>query len=324
MIAPAEQVLTDISDRDEWLAVRRTGIGSSDSHVLMLGGHWDDESPYFVWRSKMDPEFEIEVNQAMRRGVALEDEVAQQYVAATGNQVQATGIWRSNLSPVLLASPDRLVIDQNGGLECKTSTSRSARYFDEDVCPQRYEWQARHCMAVLRTDWWDVACLVVDTWELMTWRVYRDLEKEAALIAVCEEFWANYVEPGIPPEIDRPSGLEIKLRYDAPRDDVLNLESDDPDADLLRLTIADRNALKKQVKALEEELGTIDDRLRLLAGDYQEVQIEGERVYSWKQYESRRFDSKKYQAAHPKQWRRFSKLSKYRTLNVSKKFDPNE
>lgn len=320
----AELVLADISDREEWLAVRRTGIGSSDSHVLMLGGHWDDESPYFVWRSKVDPEFEIEVNQAMRRGVALEDEVAAQYSHLTGNAVETTGIWRSHAAPVLLASPDRLIPAENGGLECKTSTSRSARYFDDDTCPQRYEWQARHCMAVLQTEWWDVACLVVDTWELKTWRVHRDVEKEAALIAVCEEFWANYVEPGVAPEPDHPSGLEISYRFDTPSDEVLNLEPDDPDADLLRLTIADRNALKKQAKAIGEELDVIDDRLRMLAGDHQEVQIAGEKVYTWKQYESRRFDSKKYQAAHPKQWRRFSKLSKYRSLNVSKKFDPNE
>lgn len=324
MSAHAQQVLSDISDREEWLAIRRTGIGSSDSHVLMLGGYYEDESPYFVWRSKIDPEFEIEVNQAMQRGIALEDEVAEQYSRLTGNQSEPTGIWRSLESPTLLASPDRLIVGLNGGLECKTSTSRSARYFDEDTCPPRYEWQARHCMAVLQTEWWDVACLVVDTWQLMTWRVYRDKTKEAALIAVCEEFWANYVDPCIPPEMDHPSGMEIKYRYDTPSGEVLNLDSDDPDADLLRLTISDRNALKKQVKALEEELKIIDDRLRLMAGEHQEVQIEGTKVYSWKQYETRRFDSKKYQAAHPKQWRRFSKLSTYRTLGVSKKFDPNQ
>ena len=201
------QILAEGSG-EAWLEGRRRGLGGTDTVVLMGAGTYDDETPYFVWLKKVEG-YDIPDNPAMERGRALEPVVLARYIDDTGHKVVETGLWQHAEHEMVLASPDALVVDEDGepigGVECKTTLERTARKWDGE-CPARFEWQSRHYMAVLDVPWWDVVALVVDTWEVYHWRIERDMDKERALLAACSGFWRTYIEPGIPPEPDNPTG----------------------------------------------------------------------------------------------------------------------
>ena len=71
---------------DEWLALRRTGIGGSDAGAIM--GVSPYKGAYSVWADKIGKLPPIEDNEAMRQGRDLEDYVARRFAEKTGLRVR--------------------------------------------------------------------------------------------------------------------------------------------------------------------------------------------------------------------------------------------
>lgn len=314
-------LVTATGSGDEWLQARTRGLGGSDAVTLMGAGEYEDETPFFVWLKKTEAGYDIPDNPAMERGRALEPLVIQQYMDDTGNTVVDTGMWQHAEHPVLIGSPDGLVVDPDtlevlGGFEAKTTLDRTARTWDGEL-PPRYEWQSRHYMAIMGVPWWDVTCLVVDTWEVLHWRVWRDEAKERALIAACEGFWETYVVPGIPPE---PEGvmasLEAYHRWPEPTQARLELTSDQEEGWVTAALIEERNQLKAYVKSAEERLEGIDSELKVLAADHETVLLDGQPVYTWKAQSRESLDAKRLRADHPELAAEYARTSSFRVLRV--------
>lgn len=308
-----------------WLGERRKGLGGSDAVVLMGAGQYEDETPYFVWLKKAEG-YDVPMNGAMERGHDLEPIVRQKYEQRTGHTVLETGMWAHDEHPVMLGSPDGLVVadpahgegDAIGGFEAKTTLDRSARRFPEDgSCPPRFEWQSRHYMAIMDLPWWDVACLVADTWEVLHWRIYRDEAKERALIAACTEFWRTYVEPGIPPE---PEGIlssaEIKHRWLIPTRATRDLDSHSPEGERVAALYAERKMLEADMRPIKKRIGEIDDLLKTEAGEHEDVALDGQVLYSWTEQTRTALDAKALKAAEPEIAKRYSKTTTYRVLRT--------
>ena len=311
------QILAEGSG-EAWLEGRRRGLGGTDTVVLMGAGSYDDETPYFVWLKKVEG-YDIPDNPAMERGRALEPVVLARYIDDTGHKVVETGLWQHAEHEMILASPDALVVDEDGepigGVECKTTLERTARKWDGE-CPARFEWQSRHYMAVMDVPWWDVVALVVDTWEVHHWRIERDMDKERALLAACSGFWRTYIEPGIPPEPDNPTGAEIIQRYLVPSEGALDMDSHTPEGAVLAALLEERRDLAATAKQAKERQAEIDKELKALAAEHEEVMLDGQTAYTWKAASRSTLDAKRLRAEHPEIAAEFSRSTTYRTLSV--------
>lgn len=311
--------ITDTDDGPVWLAERRKGLGGSDAVVLMGAGQYDDETPYFVWLKKVEG-YDIPTTPVMERGHALEPLVADMYSKDSGHTLIETGMWAHPDHPVILGSPDRIVVDDDGnwigGWEGKTTNSRVASKWGPE-CPARFEWQVRHYMAILGLPWFDVTALVVDTWEVYHWRIERDMDKERALIAACTEFWRTYIEPGIPPEVDeRITPAEISYRWAEPTEGALDLDSHSPEGAVLAALLEERRDLAATVKQAKERQDAIDMELKALAAEHEEVMLDGQTAYTWKAASRSTLDAKRLKAEHPEIAAEFARSTTYRTLSV--------
>lgn len=318
--------VTDADTGEVWLAERRKGLGGTDTVVLMGAGQYDDETPYFVWLKKTEG-YDIPMNGAMERGHALEPVVRERYEADTGHRVLETGMWRHPVHEMILGSPDGLVVDGSaedatvkdaiGGFEAKTTLERGTRKWPEDgSCPPRFEWQSRHYMAIMDLPWWDVACLVVDTWEIHHWRVYRDEAKERALIAACTEFWTTYVEPGIPPEVDALTATEAAYRWPVPTLPTRDLDPDTEEGWGLVALRDERKDLQAYVSSAKKRIEEIDNTFKEVAAEAEQVTVGGQTIFTWKAQSRTGIDTKTLKAERPDIVEAFSKTTTFRTLSV--------
>ena len=109
--------------REEWLRLRKNGIGGSDAGAVC--GLNPYSSPMNVYRDKTTDETDDTDSESMRQGRDLEDYVAQRFTEATGLKVRRSNkMYRSVEYPFMLADVDRLVVGEDAGLECKTARYR--------------------------------------------------------------------------------------------------------------------------------------------------------------------------------------------------------
>lgn len=94
--------------RQEWLRLRKEGIGGSDAGAVC--GLNPYASPMSVYRDKTSDETEEKDNEAMRQGRDLEDYAARRFMEATGLKVRRSHVMYKNREhPFMLADVDRLV-----------------------------------------------------------------------------------------------------------------------------------------------------------------------------------------------------------------------
>lgn len=96
-------------DRDDWLAVRRTGIGASEIAAVLGVSPYD--SPFSLyWRKKLGTE--VDANEDMEWGLRLEDPIAVKFAEQHPEfDVQPGGLYRHHEHDWMLATPDRLLYD---------------------------------------------------------------------------------------------------------------------------------------------------------------------------------------------------------------------
>jgi predicted phage-related endonuclease len=95
------------------------------------------------------------VTDAMRNGTDMEPVSALAYSFETGYEVEQTGFWYAEYYG---ASPDRLIVGQNGGVEFKNPQpgTHYQTLLSKEI-PEHYYWQIIQCMLVTGADFWDYA-----------------------------------------------------------------------------------------------------------------------------------------------------------------------
>lgn len=185
---------------EEWLVDRTKGIGGSDvGAVLGLNKY---KSPYTLWAEKRGILKAEEVNnEAVRVGHDLEQYVADRFTEATGKKVVTSDYsFQSKAHPFMLANVDRLLTDEESGLECKTASALTRYDFKNGDIPPSYYCQCMHYMAVTGLKKWYIAILVMGR-GFYWFEINRDEEEIKALIEAEEKFW-NMVQNGTQPQID--------------------------------------------------------------------------------------------------------------------------
>lgn len=142
--------------REEWLRLRKAGIGGSDAAAVC--GLNPYSSPMKVFIDKMTDEITGEDNEAMRQGRDLEDYVAQRFTEATGMKVRRSNyMYRSIAHPFMFADVDRLIVGCDADLECKTASAYNADKWADDNIPIHYYIQCQYYMAVTGKKAWYIA-----------------------------------------------------------------------------------------------------------------------------------------------------------------------
>ncbi|MDU4251188.1 MULTISPECIES: YqaJ viral recombinase family protein [unclassified Pseudomonas] len=223
-------VSTKDLSRDEWLSVRKHGIGSSDAAAAVGLNPYQSQLELWLEKTgrdallpKSDP---LDEDSPTYWGNILEPIVATHYTQRTGNRVRRINAVLQHPDPTLswmLANIDREVIGANDVqiLECKTAGINGARLWKEGV-PVYVQLQVMHQLAVTGKRAADVAVLLGGQ-HLEIHRIERDDELIARLIELERDFW-SYVQRDTPPPADGSNSAEQALRCLYPQDSGSTLD----------------------------------------------------------------------------------------------------
>ena len=227
-------VSTKDMSREDWLAVRKQGIGASDAAAAVGVSPYQSQLELWMIKTgrdgdmpKVDPNDE---SSPMYWGNVLEPIVAQHYSRRTGYKVRKINavLQHSDQDKSwMLANLDYTVVgsDDVQILECKTAGEFGSRLWRDGV-PEYVQCQVQHQLAVTGKAVADV-CVLICGQEIRIHRIERDDELIARLIELERQFW-RYVETDTPPPADGSESAGKSLRYLYPQDsgDVLDLTDD--------------------------------------------------------------------------------------------------
>ena len=261
-------VKTNKLGREEWLGVRKQGIGSSDAAAAV--GLNPYKSQLELWLEKTGRDGELpktdpnDETSPMYWGTLLEPIVASHYTRRTGNRVRRiNAVLQHPTYPWMLANIDREVIGVPDVqiLECKTAGINGSLLWREGV-PEYVQLQVMHQLAVTGKQAADVAVLLGGQ-ELQIHRIDRDNDLIDKLTTLEEQFW-QFVETDTPPPADGSESADRALRCLYPRDSgrIIDLSEDRPMSALfsdlvnVRLTLARDAETESQLKQrIQERMG---------------------------------------------------------------------
>lgn len=261
-------VKTNNLHRDDWLTVRKGGIGSSDAAAAVGLNPYKSQIELWMEKTgrdtnlpKVDPK---DQTSPMYWGTLLESIVAAHYTMRSGHKVRRiNAVLQHPTEPWMLANLDREVLGSTDVqiLECKTAGINGARLWKEGV-PEYVQLQVMHQLAVTGKQCADVAVLICGQ-DLQIHRIERDEAMITKLIELERAFW-HYVETDTPPPADGSDSADLALRCLYPRDSGQTIDlSDDLEmsavfSDLLaiREVLTTNVLLEAQLKQrIQERLG---------------------------------------------------------------------
>lgn len=296
--------------REDWLALRRRGIGGSDIGVVLGLNPW--KSPIALWQEKRGEVAEQEANERMVWGTRAEDMIADGYAQDYGARVQrVNAVLAHRNEPLFLANVDRLIIDPikgNGVLEVKNIGEYSGKAWDGDRVPDHYMMQLQWYLHVTGLTWGVFAALVGGQ-RLIVREVAYDGELMAIAAERALEFW-RMVLAGEMPEPASGDGDALAAIYPRSNGEEIVL---DPDISAL---IEQRMQCAESIKDLEEDLDGMDAKIKAALGENEVGLGESYRV-TWRSQTRTTIDTKALRAAHPDIAEKFMRESTTRTFKIS-------
>lgn len=296
--------------RDEWLAIRRNGIGSSEVGTILGLNPW--QTPYQLWRLKKGLDAPVQENFAMKAGHYLEDAVAHFYADETGAEIikSSAGDWIAQdcEQKFLQVSPDRLAWIPNAPrkpgnkmiVECKTTQ----RTIDPDNLPMHWFAQLQYQLMVMRLDQGALAWLTQGR-EFGHAEIARDDDFCTFMRGELERFWAEYiVGDQEPPCID---AEDVTTKFSMQTDGKL-IEADAAAIEMVSVLKDVRN----QISELESCRKMYEDGIKVTLGDAEAmVDTEGHTIVSWRTPKKQvtKFDVARFCAEHPELAKQYTTVS---------------
>ena len=300
-------VSTQNLSRDDWLSVRKGGIGSSDAGAAV--GLNPYKSQLELWMEKTGRDADLpkpdpnDEASPLYWGTMLEPIVAAHYTKRTGNRVRRiNAVLQHPKEPWMLANIDREVVGAPDVqiLECKTTGMNGARLW-QDAVPEYVQLQALHQLAVTGKQAADVAVLICGQ-ELQVHRIARDDDMIAKLIQLERHFW-RYVELDQAPPADGSDSADQALRYLYPKDSGQTI---DLAHDLeMSAAFADLLAVRQVLAANTEREAQLKQRIQQRLGDATKAVFESGDV-TWKRSkDSQELDTARLQREMPELAQRY-------------------
>ncbi|AMN68766.1 YqaJ-like viral recombinase [Psychrobacter sp. P11G5] len=295
--------------REDWLQVRKQGIGSSDA-AAACGIH-----PYLsmleLWmiktgRMSSDIDESIEGYSPLYWGNTLEPMVAKYYQEHTGNKVRrVNAILQHPEQPFMLANLDYAITGSGEVqiLECKTAGEHGAKLWKHGV-PLYVTCQVQHQLAVTGKTAAHI-CVLLCGHEAKIYKVERDERLIESIMEHERQFW-QYVQTDTPPTPDHSESAAkaLKLLYPTPKpSSKVDLRDDDGANKLFEQLLSYRDYMQE----LEQRHDQVKHQLQTLIAA-NEVAVFEKGTISWKRSkDSIGLDSKAVIKAHPELLAKFSK-----------------
>lgn len=300
--------IKDIS-RDEWIKLRRQGIGGSDAAAIL--GLSQYSSAYQIYCDKTGLLTEEEDNEAMRQGRDLEQYVADRFEEAAGKKARRCNFILINEQyPFMLGNIDRMITGEDAGLECKTTSALNKSDFENGDVPASYYVQCMHYMALTGKQKWYLAVLVLNR-GFYWFEIPRNEEEIRALISAEKDFWENHVLARREPA---PDGSEMAAEV------LKKLYGRGNDDEVIPLTgYEDKLRRFDEIDTLSKTIEKEQEQIR------QEIQAEmktatvgvcGNRTVYWRNYSRSSFDAKQLKAADPKTYEAYLRTTSFRKFEI--------
>lgn len=304
-----DMIPTKGMSREEWLALRKTGIGGSDAGAIC--GLNPYTSAMEVFDDKTTRSLRNVDSEAMRQGRDLEDYVARRFMEETGLKVRRSNMmYRSRENPFMIADVDRLVVGQEAGLECKTASAYNADKWKDGQIPPHYLIQCLHYMAVTGRREWYIAVVILGNgfqYRKITW----DDGLIRNLTAIEKAFWENHIRTGAMPDPDGSRACdEFLFRYFGTARKKSSIPLVGFNEKLKR-----REELLEAIGRLEREQKQIEQEIKRFMGDNERAFNEQYSVI-WSNVESVRLDTSRLKKERPEVYRDFSKVTSCRKFTV--------
>jgi putative phage-type endonuclease len=287
--------------RDEWLALRRTGIGGSDIAALLGMNRYT--SPYELYLDKRGELPDMPRSETLERaatwGHLHEPLIAAQFTGLTGLKTRRVGLIRHESEPWMLASLDRQVggcPDGPCALEIKNRSAYKASDWgpsgDPDGVPDTEALQTHWYMTVTGYRHMHVGVLINGN-DDRYYRVGADTQIAADVTDMARSFLRRVLD-GNPPPVDGSQAVTDLLAALWPAQPGTEAVIDRAQAAPLLL---ERDRLAAEAATLAERAAAVANRLAMLLGDAEAAMWDGEVLYTRKQ--NGVFAPKRFQAAHP-------------------------
>lgn len=297
----------ELTQKEEWLEDRKTGIGGSDIGTIL--GLNSKKSPYQLWEEKTGKTDGSVDNNFTRAGIKLEPMVADWFAETTGLPLSNPGqnITRHKDFDFVLGTPDRITYDSTtnkaGILEIKTT----GKIIDPEQIPLMWFCQVIW-YAGIKKSWNDQEGYDynhIAWWERLTCAfnfipITFDQEFSKYLIEKADEFWSKYVLADTPPPPTNLKDLQILYARHQPGKSIIA-------TDELQKSIAELKTISEAIKAAKDQEAIAKLKIQMIMGDCESVINEdGIPLVTWKSAkDSLEFDTERFKAEHPELFRSF-------------------
>ena len=286
--------------RDDWLEVRKGGIGGSDAAAAV--GLNPYVSPLELWLIKTGRDANLprpdpgDTTEPVYWGTLLEPIVAASYARQTGNKVRrVNAVLQHPTIPFMLSNVDREVVGCRDVqlLECKTAGEFGARLWRDGV-PKYVQLQVQHQLAVTGRQAADVAVLICGQ-KLEVHRIERDDGLIARLIELEAAFW-RFVTTDSPPPADGSDSADRALRclYPGAGGTV-----DFTDDRRLSSVFADLVAVRADIEARQQVEAQLKQAIVQAMGEADQAQFETGSISYRRSKDGTSVDLKRLLVAHP-------------------------
>lgn len=306
--------------REEWLQLRRNGIGGSDASVIM--GKNSYRSILQLWEEKTG---KLPVtdngNEFTYWGNVMEPIIRKEFMNRTGLKVrQKHAMIFHEEYPYLFADVDGIVTDERGEkciFEAKTASQYKADQWENGV-PEEYVLQVQHYLAVCGMNKAYIAALIGGNKFVFT-TIYRDDFLIEELTAREKKFWEECVLTDTEPVADDSEATQeyLNTKYSNSVASTIQLNVD------MKKVIAEYQDVDSKVKELEKKKTGLEkkktglaNQIKAVMGAYETGELDGI-VVSWKKISRESVDGRRLRKEKPEIFAEYSNVSSYRKLSVA-------
>lgn len=299
--------------REEWLQLRRKGIGGSDASVIM--GKNPYRSILQLWEEKTGKlPVTDDGNEYTYWGNVMEPIIRKEFMNRTGLKVrQKHAMIFHKDYPYLFADVDGIVTDERGEkciFEAKTASQYKAEQWEDGV-PEEYILQVQHYLEVCGMDKAYIAALIGGN-KFIFHTIYRDDELIRNLISREKEFWEGCVLTGTEPVMDDSDATRdyLNQKYSDPIEGSIQLQED------MKSVLAEYQDVDCKIKELEKQKKGFANQIKAAMGEYETGEVDGT-VVSWKKISRESLDSKRLRKEQPEVFAEYTSVSSYRKLSIA-------